>query len=324
MDDQGNLVLTAYPEDGNYPSVTTTGLSLTDGQSYNISIRYKGDQDVFKIWVDGKLEGTLDLGSDMPYYPRDLTFGNPWGGENFTGYISKFEVRGTQPEYSTFTGDTGSINTTVEEDHTGNQPPDQNTEDMILDIAGLPTSGAVFKDDAAVVTTNDGPVITFDGDMDRVRLGRLEEFETASKLSVSIDFKRSEADGEEHKLFWNNKKVGLKLDDDGLVVRAGGADGEFKTFRVDDLGLNDTELHRAVVIIDADTDRLQVLIDDILVLDETQTDFDLVGAGGKERGWVFSGFSQRFFEGEISDFRIDASADFFEESTPEPDTGLLI
>jgi len=69
------------------------------------------------------------------------------------------------------------------------------------------------------------------------------------------------------------------------------------------------------VLVDAETDRLQVVVDDVLVLDEQGTDFDFVGAGGREWGWSLGTAWNRWFEGEVYDFQV--SDDFAFVQTPE-------
>ena len=147
-------------------------------------------------------------------------------------------------------------------------------------------------------------------------MGRLEEFEESDEISFAIDFTRAEADGSEARLVWNHKKFGLTLDDDGFILQVATADEGFKKFKVDGIGINDTDTHSVMVIMDAETDRLQVIVDDRLVLEETDTDLDFVGAGGREWGWSIGTGWNRFFDGEVSDFRIEADADFVEDVTP--------
>lgn len=221
-------------------------------------------------------------------------------------------------------GDTGNSggNTGGGGDHdTGDAMPV--IDDFVLDFAALDGTSSL-KGDAEIVSSAIGEVLHLDGHKDFVKLGRLEDFEDSQEISFAIDFERAEADGSEARLVWNHKKFGLTLEDDGFVLQVATADEGFKKFHVDGIGLNDTDLHSAVVILNAETDRLQVIIDDTLILDETGTDLDFVGAGGREWGWSIGTGWNRYFDGDVSDFRVEADADFVDGVTPVVHDGLLL
>ena len=80
--------------------------------------------------------------------------------------------------------------------------------------------------------------------------------------------------------------------------------------------------HTATVLVDAETDRLQVVVDDVLVLDEQGTDFDFVGAGGNEWGWSLGTAWNRWFEGEVHEFQVSDDFDFLETSVTTDDAIL--
>ena len=112
----------------------------------------------------------------------------------------------------------------------------------------------------------------------------------------------------------NHKKFALDVDGDGLQVRVGQADSAFrKAIKIDNLGLDDNEVHQVIVIVDAVTDHLQVVLDGDLVLDRQDLDFEFVGVT-PERGWKLGTPWKADFDGEVHDFRIDDSADFLPES----------
>lgn len=185
-------------------------------------------------------------------------------------------------------------------------------DDYVLDIAAtLEDSEQVFKakDDAHVEFDGSDYCIVFDGDKDAVRLGQIEEFEDSAHIAFSVGFARAEADGSEQRVIWNHQKLGLSVVDDGLIAMVGG-----KHFVVDDLGLNDTEQHQISVIVDQDSDRLQVLVDDLLVLDADDQDLDFVGRGGHEWGWKIGTPWSREVNGTVTDFRIDDDIAFVEDA----------
>lgn len=320
IDEEGNFIFEMFPVGGARIYTQSTGINMNDGQPHDIQIALNDETGRLNVRIDGELSSTTDLVAEFAEFPRDLTFGSPFvGGVNYQGELSAFYLESYEPDYRVFTGDEGEIET-----GSGGNPVNP-IDDVILDIASLAGNVRVLRDDASVVTTEDGSAIQFDGEQDHAKLGRLKEIAESDELAVSIDFSRSSADGEEARLFWNNKKLGMKLDEDGFVVRAATADDGFKAFRVNDIGLNDLDEHNAVVMLDTENDRLQVTIDGVLVLDETDTDFEFSGpANGKQPGWTLSAVHKRFFEGDVSDFRVDTAAEFLDEQVYNPDSGLLI
>lgn len=177
-----------------------------------------------------------------------------------------------------------------------------------------------FRDDAHLVDTQDGTAISFDGAKDFVSLGRLKEFETSQKLAFSVDFTSDNNNGVE-RLVWNHMKVGLALTKDGLRVHVGNSEDTFgKYFQVDEFDLHDGSQHNVTVMVDAETDRLQVLVDNALVLDEQETDFELVGAGGHEWGWSLGTAWDSWFDGEVYDLQVSDQFAFAE--TPLITDGL--
>lgn len=63
-----------------------------------------------------------------------------------------------------------------------------------------------------------------------------------------------------------------------------------------------------------------MLVNDRLLLDEQETDFHIVGAGGREWGWSLGTAWNRFFDGDIHDFRL---GDRFEFLEGQPQDGLF-
>lgn len=186
-------------------------------------------------------------------------------------------------------------------------------DDYVLNLAKLaPTA---LKDNAKIVTVGGEKMISLDGTKDYVDLGRLTAFEKSTKISFEIDFSRDVADGKEARLVWNHMKFGLALEGDGLKIQVATAREGFKTITVANLGLNDTDNHTIRVIMDEVSNRLQVVLDGKVVLNTSSTDLKFIGAGGYEHGWTLGTAWDRYFDGEISDFRIEAKAAFIGGTT---------
>jgi len=214
------------------------------------------------------------------------------------------------------------------------EPDPSDTNDAALDLPTLDDFVAQFSqltgeqmhDDAFVLTSESGAAVHLDGQKDYVDLGRLTEFEESEQLSLSVDFRKNSTGDAEQRIIWNHKKIGIAVDGDDLKIYVGQADTAFhKAITIDDLGLDDTELHQVMVMVDAETDQMQVIVDSELVLDMQQDrDLDFVGAGGNEWGWSIGTAWNRHFDGEVSDFRIEASAEFLPEDYVAPDDGALM
>lgn len=196
---------------------------------------------------------------------------------------------------------------------------------LFLDIAALGGKGPGPRliDDAAVIETDQGPAVAFDGDRDYLNLGRIAQFEDAAKVGFSVDFTDTGGDTGEERLVWNHLKLGLTLKDDGILVQVATQDEGFKGFAVADLGLEDGQQHRAAVLLDTTADRLQVLVDDKVVLDvQDGTDFDIDG-NGREWGWSIGTAWNRFFDGEVSDFRMGDRFEFVDDQQPAQEDALV-
>ena len=182
----------------------------------------------------------------------------------------------------------------------------------VFDLAALANTPQKLLDDAKIITDSHGAAIHFDGENDRAALGRISALEKSDRVAFAVDFTRDGHTMGEERLVWNQMKLGLSVLNDGLQVRVGTAQEGFKTFNTTNLGLNDTDLHRATVMLDAASDHLQVVLDDKVVLDIKNEDFAIVGAGGFEWGWSLGAMNGREFQGDISDFRLGDRFEFLD------------
>lgn len=312
VNSDGNIVLKTYLDGSDHDTSISSGVSLLDGQSHDVSIAFDADLSTVEFFIDGAFSGSAAIHGALKNEHRDLTFGNMFGHDNFIGELTEFNLSSTAPDYTLFAGSKSDINTVVSEDHGAMT---NSIDGLILDIDNLEDQAHALMGDVEVVASAQGLAISLDGDGDQVRFGKLEQFEDSDQLSVSVDFQRAEADGKDVKVFWHHETLGLRLNEDGVIVRVGTADGEFKKFEITDLGLNDTDLHNAILMVDGETDRLQVLIDGALIFDETNIDLDIAQLGAEEKGWHLSGFKGKSFDGNITDFRIDTDVEFIEEDS---------
>lgn len=187
-------------------------------------------------------------------------------------------------------------------------------DDYVLDFDALIESGSkMLKGGATVESTANGQAVVLDAEDEYVRLGKMSEFNDAGHLAFTVEYSRDQADGSTQRLVWNHLKVGLDLEEDGLVLHIRNNDQAFhKGIKIDNLGLNDTELHQITVIIDENSDQVQVIVDDIIVYDDSSLDLEF--SGGRDRGWMLGTPWKTDFEGEIYDLAIDDDVEFFDAS----------
>lgn len=89
--EKGELHLQAFTEGGERLHLTTNGANLSDTSSHDITISL--NKGVLDVSVDGDMLASTVMSSPLADKgAHDLTFGNPWGKENFDGTLSAFEI----------------------------------------------------------------------------------------------------------------------------------------------------------------------------------------------------------------------------------------
>jgi len=186
------------------------------------------------------------------------------------------------------------------------------------DIASLDdTQGtARLEGSAQVLQSSDGVArLALEGGKDHVDLGRMEALETSQQLNIKLDFQRSGAEAGMERIVWNEDRVGIAVNDDSLLVFLANNDRPFhRAFDIGDAGLDDTGTHTLSVAADAEADRLQVVLDGNVVLDELGSDLDFAGAGGGSE-WTIGSARGPSYQGSVSEFELDDQAVFVDDAT---------
>lgn len=267
---------------------------------------------------EGSILDQLDAGSALTLNGTG-TVGTSEGGSSSGGNNTAPDTGDDTPDTGSDVPETGD-DTPDTPDDTGNNgggsvpDSDARIDDFVLDIAALDGSDALNRG-AEVSYSGANAALDVAGGRSYVDIGRLTDFEESDQLAFTIEFSRDVADGSDQRLLWNHKKFGVVLEDDGLSIQIGNNDRAFwEGIKLEDLGLNDTDTHQIVLIADADADRLQVIVDDQLVLDEQDIDLEFANQGGREWGWTVGSKWGSSFDGEVTDFRVEADADFVDPS----------
>jgi PKD repeat protein len=298
----GNFSFTLDTDDGQKTTVVSKGASLLDGKVHALRILFDADLGVLSIAVDGKPPVTAAVTGNLPAMgPWGLTFGNPPVGASFDGKLLALDLDVDRSNYPVHDADAmalaarATLAAVLE-------APSVTLDDYVLDgaaMAGL--KATAFLADAQLLQQDGQTVLSFDGVDDRVTLGKVAQFKDADRLAISVDFQRDAADGSAGTLVANSGQVRLDLQGDGFRLRVATADEGMKTYSIGQLGLNSTDRHEAVVIVDAAADRLQVFLDNRLVFEDLETDLVMTNPEGGTGGWVLG----RDFGGQIAEFRID-------------------
>ncbi len=316
------------------------GVSMSDMKTHAIDIVFANG--TLKLVVDGAVlaqtavSGTLTNGG-----LRDIAFGDTWGGRNFDGKLSDFEISRDADDFSPLPAVRPvSAPVVVVPDAAAAAPdavagiPDAdpptptpapapvaakiNWTGPVTDLDGLVAAGRATAADNAIITKDatGNAEITLDGTKDHVALGRITALEKSERIAFEVAFTRDAPDAGSERLVWNHQKIGLTVRDDGLMIHAMTKTEGLKAFHVANLGLKDTDAHRAMVMLDAKTDRLQVILDDKVVLDVKNVDFDLLSTSASQWGWSLGSAWNEFYQGDIHDFRLGDRFEFLDNYTP--------
>lgn len=180
------------------------------------------------------------------------------------------------------------------------------------DLAGFQLWNALDSGPASIAlrgdteADHDRRVIALDGDGDFVQFDVIDSIDRAAQLTMSFDYARDAANGANSPLAWNHRHVAVAARDDGLVLRLQ-TDAGFSRFVVEDLGLNDTDWHRITVSVDETRDRAVMVVDGVVVFDETGLGLQL--EDNPDRDWRLGGTWNKNLEGQIGNFELTADFD---------------
>lgn len=337
----GNLVFQIFDASGSSKTLTSTGANLSDGAEHDVSVQLSDG--VLQIYIDGTESGSLNFTGSLPTSGSwDLSFGNPWGKANFAGDLSAFSISVDNGEYGqsetqdlqsddsqTATSDdsssvdAGSVDGGAGTTEGATDGSDTSSDTDTAAGRGVATeeTGATQTDSSSSATSSDGLTTeATDTAGNSVSESGSNAYSESDQIAFSVDFTRTgEGEGTEQ-LVWNHTNLDLSLDGDGLVVQVATADQGLKSYRVADLGLDDTETHNVTFMLDTVEDRLQILVDGEIALDVADADYDIAGGSEREWGWSLGSEWNSSFEGEISAFQLTDKFDLLEPNSPDGST----
>lgn len=307
--------------------LSATKLGLRDQDWHQVTFTFSKEDGSAILYLDGREVDRVDglKGSQPTLNGHDFQLGNPYG-PNLKGLLDNlsFVRAALTPDQvedhhsnfekgavTDFRSPPGTKVVTPNEEPTPERGGmfDESWHGFVLDVTD--PAMAKFLRGATATPTADGVKVRFDGDGDCIHIGRRSEYEASDQIGFSVNFSREEGATGTERLVWNHGKLGLTLKDGGLVMEVRGADGKLKAFNFRDLGLDDIDSHNVTVMLDDRADRLQVVVDDRVILDKRGIDFEV--NSGQEWGWMLGTPWDRHFNGDITDFRLGDRFAFVEE-----------
>ena len=183
---------------------------------------------------------------------------------------------------------------------------------IAFDLEGSQTSSLTVGKGAEIVDGTDGASIRLSGDGGMVHLGDLGRPEDDGTVTVDLTFDRDGMlDGSE-RLVWNHRTFGIELREDKVSVLASTADGSITRFHAEIEGIGDDNPHHLRVSIDSDLDRIQIVVDGQVVLDDSSRDLDLAAVSEvhDHHHWTLGTPWGDWFDGEITGLVIADDAVF--------------
>ena len=159
------------------------------------------------------------------------------------------------------------------------------------------------------------------GKGDAVVLGKLNDYRDTDQITVSMSFNLDSND-ELGQLFNNHMRLSMAVSEGTLVLRVATEDEGFKRYDIDDLDLALGEDHRLTLSLDRADDRLQVVLDGEIILEDTSTDF-VARDGMHNWGWTLGNHWHDSIDGTIGDFALIDTGVFLPDHSAIYDSLLL-
>lgn len=288
----GRVKVRIEPE-GQPAVVLVSDTALPEGRWSDLTLHADARAGTAVLAIDGVEAGRAALtGGLRGDLEASVNLGSAWGGTGFTGQIAALQLSADKGMYA----------------YAGSDPGDEVAlaeSETVYDLAAALAygDGLVFKGDAAAA---DGDSLVFDGAGDSVVLSGIpEDLFGQGVVHIDFSYQREVADGSYARLVWNHNRLGIEAMDDGLGLRLRTADGTMKRFVIEDLGLNDTDLHRVQLWVDETADTVALAVDDVIVFTHSGTDIDITDTDLlKQWDWMVGGAWAGWFNGTISDLSI--------------------
>ena len=322
----GDLVVTLSLKDGTHEQAVVRGAGLNDGSAHDVRLDYDAEARTFAITVDGETAKTMSLDAPLSGSKQMLLFGDFWGAENFDGTLTRFDVSLNGP------APTAPVAGEPSEEPAAEPAPEPPVEEGRADLA----SEAIFrlsdmdvgdlKARGSVDVSSGGdrgaPLLDFDGGYGVLGLGRLDKPQLDGSLTADIVIDPGDMSGRQH-LLWNHMNFGVEIAGSELRVFAHTEDEGFKSYRTSSAPLEVDGEHRIIVAVASDLDRIQIVIDGEVVLDQIDEGLNIAARGtdAYDWGWSFGVGWDSGIDGTVSEIALYDDA-LFHDAANE-DLGLI-
>lgn len=238
----GEVHLRANAEDGSVIRLTTQGANIKDTREHDVNISLKDG--VLSLSVDGETPSSTEIQGKLANSGgHDLTFGNPWSGQNFEGAVSELFIDVDESQF------TGVASTTIHGAPTTHYAPlaqeDVNASTAFADpLEALQVLAAKERRDNDVEGPLEAPVTLEDaGTSARVAredLGDLLQEEEFG-ISMTLSAAGAESGGEVMRL---HQSFALNTTDNGEVsLNIFSEDGTRHRLTTEGAGIADGQAH---------------------------------------------------------------------------------
>ena len=322
---------------------------LNDGAAHDVSVRYDGDAHRMELFIDGALAAAAAFQGEFGMGDRQgFAIGNAWGGDNLactirdldlqiidavTTYEGPFspvvaDVVPSEPQ-SPAVGEPeveeGAAPMRGEDAPVVDQTGVSTNELPLFDLATLSSEDIVVHGDVSLGGIDGSPSIRMNGDGGYARLVGLDNPENDGAFTVSLSYMQDDP-GASARLLWNHQTFGIEVKSEVVRVytKVEGSD-RMKVFAAKADSLDEAGERNISVAIDSDLDRIQIVVDGEVVLDDTsKADIDLRdGDGGYDWGWWIGTPWNRWFDGEVTGLTVQDEA-MFEPPEFHPDDSSLL
>ena len=203
----------------------------------------------------------------------------------------------------------------VERDAADYDFSDGYTADFSALTAPEKTKGAAHYDP-------DSDVFVFEGDRSALNLGKLDDYRDTDELTVNVNYVLDENDKMAN-LFNNHMRLAVSIEEDVMVLRVATRDEGYKRYEIEGLEVETGEEQQLAIAIDRDEDRLQVVLNDEIILNDTETDF-VHRDGLHNWGWTLGSPWHNSIDGTVAAFNLSDRAQFQAEVAEVPDTASVL
>ena len=341
-----SVTLRGRTDIGEAITLTASGVGVKDADWHQITYSFSQKDGTAILYLDGEEVAHADglKGAQHVTGSHDLHLGNPYG-ENIDGLLddlafvraslSPEEVREAYDRFEAgesldfgFSSDTpvavadSEIVVAAEPMPEpvalpepvpiGAGPADLAHAGVVFDLDASDLSGAKVTKAAGLVADGDGVSVRLAGDGGFVDLGDLGRPEDDGSITVDLSFDRDGTMTGAERLLWNHGTFGVELSDGHVTVLAGTADGRLARFKAEAEAIDSNDPHHLRISVDSDLDRIQIVVDGNVVLDDDSHDLALsrVTEASDSHDWTVGTAWNRWFDGDITGLVIADDAVF--------------